>query len=132
MTAKTHKERVADFIEAMRTSNTDALSAMITDDFRWWILGKPEYLATAGEHDRAFFLNFFQGPSLFPGEIEFASSSMIAEGDRVAAEAAFRAETANGNTYDNRYHFLFIFENDKIAVMREYMDTHHAKVTFGL
>ncbi len=132
MTEMTNKQRVADFIEAMRTSNIDALSQMTTDDFRWWILGKREYLATAGEHDREFFLNFFQGPSLFPGEIEFAASSMVAEGDRVAAEAAFRAKTSDGNLYDNRYHFLFVFENDKVAVMREYMDTYHAKETFRL
>jgi len=132
MTLKAHKALAAEFIEAMRTSDTDRLAALTTDDFSWWIIGKPEYLATAGEHDKAFFLSFFGGSSLFPDGVEFAPTSMIAEGDTVAAEAELRAKTASGAMYENAYHFLFIFEGGRIKRMKEYMDTHHAKVTFGL
>lgn len=128
-----NKTLVNEFIEAMRTSNVDKLKTMITDDFSWWIIGKPEYLATAGEHDAEFFLGFFKGgTSLFPHDTSFKATSMIAEDNSVAAEAEFKAKTAMGADYENSYHFLFIFENGKIKRMKEYMDTYHAKETFGL
>lgn len=132
MSLQANKDLVAEFIEAMRTSDTDRLAALITKDFSWWIIGKPAYLATAGEHDTEFFLNFFQGSSLFPDGAEFAPTSMIAEGDKVAAEAEFRAKTASGTMYENAYHFLFVIEDGRVKRMKEYMDTHHAKVVFGL
>lgn len=132
MTLQANKSLVAEFIEAMRTSDTGKLATLITEDFSWWIIGKPEYLATAGEHDSAYFLNFFQGASLFPDGAKFAATSMIAEGDRVAAEAEFRGKTASGAMYENAYHFLFIIDDGRVKRMKEYMDTHHAKATFGL
>lgn len=127
-----NKELVKEFIEAMKTSNVDKLKTMITDDFSWWIIGKPEYLATAGEHDTEYFLGFFKGEALFPEGANFKTTSMIAEGNSVAAEAEFKAVTIMGANYENYYHFLFIIEDGKVKRMKEYMDTYHAKVTFGL
>ena len=127
-----NKTLVKKFIEAMRTSNVDHLKKVITDDFSWWILGKPAYLATAGEHDAEFFLGFFGNAEAFPNGVSFEVTSIIAEGTKVAAEAELKAATAMGTNYENSYHFLFVIENEKIKRMKEYMDTYHAKVTFGL
>lgn len=129
---ETNKKIVAKFVEAMRTSDVAKLKTMITDDFSWWIIGKPEYLATAGEHDSKYFLGFFKGDELFPEGADFKTTSIIAEGNMVAAEAEFKAKTAMGSYYENYYHFLFIVEDGKIKRMKEYMDTYHAKMTFGL
>lgn len=129
----TNKQLVTEFVEAMRTSDVEKLQTMITDNFSWWINGKPAYLQTAGEHDKDFFIGFFGGGSdLFPDGAEFVVTGMVAEGDKVAAEATMTAKTAMGTLYDNDYHFLFTFENGKVARMKEYMDTYHAKTTFGL
>ncbi len=129
----TNKELVAAFIEAMRVSDVDKLTTMISGDFSWWIAGRPEYLQTAGEHDKDFFIGFFGGGAdLFPNGAEFAVAGMIAEGDKVAVEANMKATTAMGSQYDNSYHFLFTIEGGKISRMKEYMDTYHAKTTFGL
>ena len=128
-----NKDIVTDFVEAMRTSDVEALTGLITDDFSWWIAGKQGYLQTAGEHDRAFFLGFFgSGGEMFPNGAEFNVTGMVAEGDKVAAEAHMTAATATGADYDNMYHFLFEIADGRIKRMKEYMDTHHAKVTFGL
>lgn len=129
---ETNKKVVTEFVEAMRISDVAKLKTMITDDFSWWIIGKPEYLATAGEHDSKYFLGFFKGAELFPEGADFKTTSMIAEGNTVAAEAEFKAKTAMGSYYENYYHFLFIVEDGKIKRMKEYMDTYHAKMTFGL
>lgn len=129
----TNKETVAAFIEAMRISDVPKLTDMITDDFSWWIAGATEYLQTAGEHDKIYFLGFFGGGAdLFPNGAEFTVTGMIAEGDKVAAEANMKAKTAFGTQYNNSYHFLFTIKDGKIARMKEYMDTYHAKTTFGL
>ena len=74
-----NKELVAEFVEAMRVSNVEKLKTMITDDFSWWIIGKPEYLKTGGEHDRDYFLGFFKGADLFPEGADFRTTSMISE-----------------------------------------------------
>lgn len=122
-----NKAVIEEFIAAMQTSNVDQLKTMITDDFSWWIIGKPAYLVTAGEHDKAYFLGFFKGAELFPEGPEFKIVSMIAEGNKVAAEATFKAKTVMGTYYENYYHFLFILENGKVKRMKEYMDTYSAK-----
>ena len=128
-----NKDLVVNFIEAMRVSDVETLRTMITDDFSWWIAGKQEYLQTAGEHDKEFFFGFFgSGGDMFPNGAEFEVTGMIAEGNKVAAEAHMTATTAMGGVYDNLYHFLFEVSDGRIKRMKEYMDTHHAKVTFGL
>lgn len=127
-----NKELVLSFVEAMRTSDTAKLADMIHDDFSWWIIGKPDYLATAGEHDGDFFLGFFGGEPAFAADPKFTVTSMIGEGNSVAAEAHLTATTAAGTAYDNHYHFLFTIKDSLVLRMNEYMDTHHAKVTFGL
>lgn len=128
-----NKELVAEFIEAMRVADVEKLKSMTADNFSWWINGKIEYLQTAGEHDKDFFIGFFGGGAdLFPNGSKFEVSGMIAEGDKVAAEATMTAQTAMGSLYANDYHFLFTIENGKVLRMKEYMDTHHAKTTFGL
>lgn len=128
-----NKDLVTKFIEAMRVSDVKALERMTTEDFTWWIAGKPEYLQTAGEHDRAFFAGFFgSGGEMFPHGITFDVTGLVAEGNKVSAEAHLTAKTAMGAVYDNLYHFLFEIEGGRIKRMKEYMDTHHAKVTFGL
>jgi len=128
-----NKDIVVKFVEAMRVSDVETLKSMITEDFSWWIAGKAEYLQTAGEHDRDFFLGFFgSGADMFPNGAEFKVTGTVAEGDKVAAEAHMTATTAMGTEYDNQYHFLFELADGRIRRMKEYMDTHHAKVTFGL
>lgn len=129
----TNKELVTQFIEAMRISDVAKLQTMLGDNFSWWINGKPEYLQTAGEHDKEFFLGFFGGGAdLFPEGAEFSVSGMVAEGNKVAVEATMKAKTAMGSLYENDYHFLFTIEEGKVVRMKEYMDTYHAKTTFNL
>lgn len=127
-----NKAAIARFIGAMQASDVATLGALTTEDFVWWILGKPEALPTAGEHSRDFFLKFFEGSeATFPEGVSFVPTSMIAEGNRVAVEAELDAVTATGANYNNRYHFMFELEGGKIRRMNEYMDTLHAKMVFG-
>ena len=127
MELKKNKTVVKEFIVAMQNSNVEKLKTMITTDFSWWIIGKPEYLVTAGEHNQDYFLGFFKGGELFPEGPEFKIISIMAEDNKVSTEATFKAKTAMGTFYENTYHFLFIIENGKVKRMKEYMDTFSAK-----
>lgn len=127
MELQENKELIQEFIVAMQNSNVEKLKTMITNDFSWWIIGKPEYLVTAGEHDTNYFLGFFKGGELFPEGPEFKIVSIMAEDNKVATEATFKAKTAMGTFYENTYHFLFVIENGKVKRMKEYMDTFSAK-----
>ena len=53
------------------------------------------------------------------------------QGDRVAAEVESYAPTAYGTLYNNHYHMLFEFRDGRIAVVKEYGDTAHARDIFG-
>jgi hypothetical protein len=49
------------------------------------------------------------------------------EGDRVALETESSTPLKNGTVYNNQYHFLFIFKDGRIAELREYHNTAHAR-----
>jgi len=59
----------------------------------------------------------------FPQGLGFSIDAMTAEGERVAVEAHSEGRHASGVTYSNEYHFLFVFREGRIELLREYMDT---------
>ena len=52
-----------------------------------------------------------------------SNANRFEEGERVAVEAHSEGRHVSGATYSNEYHFLFVFREGKLAVLREYMDT---------
>jgi uncharacterized protein len=59
----------------------------------------------------------------FPQGLCFTIDAMTAEGPRVAVEAHSSGQHVSGNTYSNEYHFLFVFADGRLELLREYMDT---------
>lgn len=70
-------------------------------------------------------------PVFVDGGIDFTVHALTAEGDRVAAEVESHAPLVNGKVYNNHYHMLFEIRDGKIAVVKEYADTAHARDIFG-
>ena len=70
-------------------------------------------------------------PIFVDGGIAFTVHALTAEGDRVAAEVESYAPLVNGKVYNNHYHMLFEIRDGKIAVVKEYADTAHARDIFG-
>jgi ketosteroid isomerase-like protein len=60
---------------------------------------------------------------VFPQGIHFTLDALTAEGERVAVEAHSRGQHVSGKVYTNEYHFLFVFRDGKLAVLKEYMDS---------
>lgn len=113
-----------------RFSNSDIAGVfeLMTDDVTWQIPGKPELSRTAGIYDKARLRRLFERmlSALEKGLKMTVVGQPIAEGDRVAVEVESEGDLKNGRKYRQQYHFLFIFRGDRIAVVREYLDTQHA------
>ena len=60
---------------------------------------------------------------VFPQGLTFSIDAMTAEGERVAVEAHSHGRHISGALYSNEYHFLFVFRDGKLQLLREYMDT---------
>jgi ketosteroid isomerase-like protein len=60
---------------------------------------------------------------VFPNGLTFTVHDMVAEGEKVAVEAESTGEHISGQTYNNEYHFLFEFRDEKLIKLKEYMDT---------
>lgn len=128
-----NKDLVVAFVEAMRISGVEKLQSMITGNFSWWIAGRPDYLQTAAEHGKDFIPGFFGGgAAMFPEGAGYRLTGMIAQRDRVGADAHPTVETAMGNTYDNGYHLPIVIEDRRIKRVRENMDTHNVIAVCGL
>ncbi len=82
--------------------------------------------------DRATFENIllkFNEARAGKGEMKIVG--MTAEGNRVAVEAEANIPLKNGKVYQNTYHFLFIINDGKIVLSKEYNDSLYASSALG-
>ena len=116
---KTALKMMAD-MEAFRLDD-----AILTDDVSWWAPGQ-------GTFSKETFRQMAAGfQPLLAGKFTMTVHGVTADGDRVAIEAESLAPLVSGKTYNNKYHFLFLFRDGKICQVKEYNDSLHAAQTFG-
>ena len=130
MSIETHKQFAADFFGRFEKNAIAGALAMTTDDFTWWIGGKPELFDLAGTKTKAQMAELLG--ELIPATksgLRLTPSGMTAEGNKVAVEAESYGEFLNGRVYNNFYHFLLEFRDGKIAALKEYLDTQHTVET---
>jgi ketosteroid isomerase-like protein len=99
--------------------------SLACEDMRWWIPG-------TGYIDRDQFLILMERvKSILKTPVKVEIRHVTAEADRVAVEFDGHAELANGQSYDNTYHFLYLLRDGKILEQREHADSAYAKTVFG-
>jgi ketosteroid isomerase-like protein len=98
---------------------------LLCADACWWIPGK----GTVSRREFQGIVDSFN--SMKKSELRMTIHGITAEGDRVAIEAESHGELVNGEIYNNTYHFLFLFENGKIKLAKEYNDSKYAADTFA-
>jgi ketosteroid isomerase-like protein len=123
-------EKAKKFLAAMSDRNVDVMDDLLADDLEYWVAGN---ISLSGIHTKSALLAMVPGVGqFFPDGLRVYPTEATAEGRRVALEATGGGKTAAGKVYDNRYHFLFEFDDaGKIAKLREYMDTGHAAEIFA-
>jgi ketosteroid isomerase-like protein len=99
---------------------------LITDDFEWWASYHH------GVMNCAEIKAMVAGLTKMPRLPEMIIIGMTVEGDRVAVEAAGRCVLPDGKPYNNAYHFVLLFREGRIRMVREYCDTKLAADTFAV
>ena len=129
MSAENNKQLVRKVFEQMEAGDMDGYLAAMADDITHTVTGKSAFARTM---TKAQLTEMFQGiRMIFPNGLKMTIKGMTAEGDRVAVEAESYGETADGNVYNNEYHFLFEVRDGKIQATREYMCTAYAVEVMG-
>lgn len=119
------KALVQRWFDAMRAGSRE-LPDLLTDDASWWV---PPSSPLGGLHEgKAKVLALMaRGVGLYDGALEITIESLIAEGDRAAAQLVIDGRTAKGEPYHNFYHFAFRARDGRICAVREYVDTLYAQ-----
>ncbi len=134
--ALANKELAAAFCEAYSRGEWTRLEGLCTVDFRWrtptsqlrqsdLLRDVPLMNAEPGWTREEMVAIFRQTKErCVNGVFALTPVTSTAEDDRVSLEVTGYAVRAdNGRVYDNRYHYLFVCRDGKIAELREYQDT---------
>lgn len=113
----------ASFFQHVTAGEIDTAFALVGDNVSWWVPGDLPFSGFKTKKEYMGIIN--QIRKAFPTGFELKVLSMIAEGDRVAAEVVSNGLHVNGKKYNNKYHFLLRFEAGKMIEVKEYMDTLH-------
>lgn len=131
MSIEKNKRTIEKYFEAVNRGDKDAILEFLTDDFVFKGMGRhPDWMRY--QWGREAFADAPRDMSTnMKKPIVMNLRGMIAEDDRVAVQADSYAEMNNGKLYDNAYHFVFTFENDKIRSVLEYCCTYTVFDVFG-
>lgn len=130
MTAQEQKDRAREFLEMFENPDPAKLETMVADHFDYQMMarmpGSEPVRGKEGVRQMATMLK-----AILPNGLNFRFGPILSEGSHVSVQAESDTVAANGNKYQNRYHFYFRFDGDKIAEVKEYCDTDHVRQVFG-
>jgi uncharacterized protein len=131
MSTEQNKQVVAEFFGRFNARDLAGALDLLANDVNWWIVGKPEVLPAAGDHNKeqitALLTNMARQ---LENGLEMTVKGTIAEGDKVAVELESYGALKNGRVYNNLYHMLMTIHDGKIHEIREYLDTQHVAATW--
>ena len=131
MSIDANKAIASRFCELFTAGEMQAAVDLMTDDARYWILGRRDIVPSAGEHSKSGMKRIFDAiVERTEGPRSLTVKSMIAEGDQVALEAESHMRLTNGRVYNNLYHMRLTIQGGKITAVREYLDTQHVYDTW--
>jgi len=116
-----NKERVREFFATLNRGDVAAIVAAYAPDGYLLTMGHTLISGRFGREQIAAAAG--QIYQVFPQGLEFTIDAMTAEGERVAVEAHSSGRHVSGALYSNQYHFLFVWRDGTLAVLKEYMDT---------
>ncbi len=129
MTPAERKELAKEFLSGFDDPDPVRLATMVASDFEWKLMTRMEGMPPVKGHDGL--RNLLKSlKAMMPGGLGLRIDTVICEGDRCAIQAESNTVASNGKKYNNRYHFDIRFDGDKIAEVREYCDTNHAREVF--
>lgn len=123
-----NKQLVLDFWRYFSTGDTGGVAGLMADDATFTVIGRPGGFEGIGEKSVKDLVETMKWiKEVMPNGLVYSIKGMIAEGNKVAAEAESYGVTTKGKAYRGIYHFYFEMENGKIKGVREYLETMHAQ-----
>ena len=114
---------------ALQASDGEKMASMLAPDLQYWISPGSDF---SGTHDKASVLALL--PAIFDaasGPTKLTYRAITAQDDRVSVVADGTMPLKSGGSYDQTYHWLFTFRDDKIVEILEYLDILAVWKTFG-
>ncbi len=122
---ETPKQIARDFMDALSSGDPQRILACYADDATVWTAGSLPFSGLHTTHEVVALCEGLLGA--FPQGLQFTVKAMTAEGERIAIEAEGAGTHASGEVYHQRYHFLVVIRDGKVAQMKEYFDTELAR-----
>jgi hypothetical protein len=116
-----NKQTAARLIDSVAAGQYDEAIGLMTPDASWWIQGWETFT-------REGYMKMVEDGAAKVGDTRFRMTvvATTGEGDRVAMEATSHADLRDGRVYENTYHFLFVFQDGLVRIVKEYLDTKYA------
>ncbi len=125
---------VKKFFELLNAEDLEGVRGLLTEDAAW--LPQARDMPGAGEYrGRNIIVDEFLKPirSLFKtGSPSNRILSMASNGSLVMVETHGTGHLQDGRPYDNRYAWAFELRGERIAVLREYLDSYYIVRLFGM
>jgi ketosteroid isomerase-like protein len=114
---------------ALQASDGEKMGNMMASDLQYWISPGSDF---SGTHDKASVLALL--PAIFDaqsGPTKLTYREITAQDDRVSVVADGTMPLKSGGSYDQTYHWLFKFRDDKMVEILEYLDILAVWKAFG-
>ncbi len=131
MNESDHRKEIARaFLDSINRGDRAQLNGLFADDVLW-VVPKSAVAPYAGEHRGAeHVINLMLSAvakSFDANGVKHEVRLMLAEDDWVMVETVMRATRLDGGSrYENEYIFLLRLDGDRIAEIREHVDTAYA------
>lgn len=120
------KNTIRKFFDGFGSNDVAAALSCLDDSVTWRVMGREGGLPMSGEMDKDGITGLMGvvADNLKNG-LKLNYKEWTIDGDRVAVEMESHGEKLDGTPYNNHYHFIVVFADGKIRVLREYGDTYH-------
>jgi uncharacterized protein len=129
MTPAQQKERAVEFLSMLENPDPAKIEPIVADNFEWRLMTRMAGFPPVNGKDALE--GFAKGlKALMPNGVNMKFGTVFSEGNHVSVQCESNTTAANGRKYSNLYHFYIRFDGDRIAEVREYCDTNHAREVF--
>ena len=118
-----------EYLGALQASDGDKMASMLHPDLRYWVSPGSAF---SGNHDKPSLLALL--PAIFDaqsGPTVLTYREITAQDDRISVVADGTMPLKSGGSYDQTYHWLFKFRDDKVVEILEYIDILEVWKAFG-
>jgi ketosteroid isomerase-like protein len=122
-------ELLKEYLGALQASDGDKMASMLHPDLRYWVSPGSAF---SGDHDKPSLLALL--PAIFDaqsGPTVLTFREITAQDDRISVVADGTMPLKSGGSYDQTYHWLFKFRDDKVVEILEYIDILQVWKAFG-